>query len=78
MSEKKLTEEERLSIENIYLKLQNGQLQVQQLDAAKAQVVDGMRLLQQEMEKKRAELSEKYGVDISRTTVKPDGTIVEG
>lgn len=74
---KKLTEEERLSIENIYLKLQNCQLQVQNLDAMKNEIVGQMRQLKDEMEKKRAELTAKYGVPIERTSVKADGTIVE-
>jgi hypothetical protein len=34
-----------------------------------------MKTLQASMEKQRADLSEKYGVDISQTSVKPDGTI---
>lgn len=73
---KQLDEAERLRIENIYLKLQNCQLQVQNLDNAKSMVVQNMKELQGEMEKVRAELSLKYGTDISRTTVKADGTIV--
>lgn len=72
---KKLTDAERLDIENTYLKMQNLQLQVQNLDIMKGGLVDQMRELQKEMETKRAALSTKYGVDISRTTVGPDGTI---
>ena len=72
----RLTTEERLTIENLFLKLQNAQHQVQQLDQNKAALIDQMRQLQTEMEAQRAALSEKYGIDISRTTVKADGTIV--
>ena len=73
---KQLEEAERLKIENLYLKLQNCQLQVQNLDNSKALMILQMKELQAEMEKTRAELSAKYGTDISRTTVKADGTIV--
>jgi hypothetical protein len=71
-----LTEAERLSIENVYLRMQNMQLQVQNLDNTKAAIIEQMRALQAEMEQKKTALSEKYGVDIGRTTVKADGSIV--
>lgn len=70
-----LDEAERLKIENSFLKLQNMQLQVQNLDRAKADIIEGMRAEQQQMEKYRAELSAKYGTDISRTTVTAEGHI---
>jgi hypothetical protein len=73
--EQKLTEEERLGIENLFLKMQNCQLQVQAYDNAKAAIIMQMRDLQNEMDEKRRTLSLKYGTDITRTTVKPDGTI---
>lgn len=75
---KKLSREELLGIENIYLKMQNMQLQVQNLDAAKANIVEQMRELQKEMEAEKQKLSVKYGVDIGRHTVAPDGTIRVG
>lgn len=72
----KLTDTERLEIENIFLKIQNAQLQVQNIDNAKVALVEQMRELQKEMDEKRKALSAKYGVDITRATVKPDGTII--
>lgn len=72
----KLTEAERLGIENIYLRMQNLQLQVQSFDNMKAQAVMQMQQLQKDMEELRTALSQKYGVNITQTTVTPDGTIV--
>ena len=72
---KRLTEEERLTIENIYLKIQNAQMQITHYDTAKGQLIVEMRELQQKMENHRAALSAKYGVDIGRTTVTPSGEI---
>ncbi len=76
--QKKLTREELLSVENLYLKLQNMQLQVQNIDHAKAALIEQMREIQKEMDDVRAGLSQKYGVDIGRHTVAPDGTIRTG
>jgi hypothetical protein len=72
---KKLLEEERLAIENCYLKIQNAVLQMQGLDHQKAQLVETVRALQKEMEELKAKLSAKYGTPIERTTVQADGTI---
>ena len=77
-----LEEADRLRVENIYLKLVNLELQAKGLDQQKGMldmqknhIVEQMKGLQAEMEKERVALSAKYGVDISRTSVKPDGTI---
>src|ERR1039458_3605024 len=72
----RLTNEERLRIECVYLKMQVAQLTVQSLDNMKEQKVTEMRALQEEMTHLTAELSTKYGVPIGRTTVQADGTIV--
>jgi len=78
----KISEEDRLSVENIYLKIQNAAQTMQLLDVEKAkldnqknQLVDLIRQLQKEMDGKRAALSLKYGVPIERDTVGSDGTI---
>jgi len=71
----KLEEAERLAIENSYLKMQNMQLQMQNIDQAKQQLITDMRAEQAKMEAFRAKLSEKYNVDISRTTVDAEGNI---
>lgn len=63
-----LEEVERLKIENMYLRMQNLMLQVQQYDQAKAKAVEEMRGIQTDMENYRAELSLKYGCDVSRVT----------
>ena len=73
--DQKLLAEERLQIELLFTQLQNSQLQLQLLDAQKNQIIGSMREQQQAMEAYRAMLSAKYGVDIGRTTVAPNGTI---
>ena len=72
----KLTEEERLTIENSHLKQQNIQLQVAHIDREREKA---LALLQTEQAKFKGlleQLSAKYGVLIGPSTVKPDGTIV--
>lgn len=78
----KISEEDRLFVENIYLKIQNAAQTMQLLDVEKAklddkknQYIDLIRRLQKEMDVKRTALSEKYGMAISRDTVGADGTI---
>lgn len=72
----KLEEVDRLAIENIFLKMQVAQGQVEKCDQTKAQVVATMQQLQAEMQTKKTELAAKYGVDIGRTNILADGTIV--
>ena len=72
---KKLTEEERLTIENKYLHIQNLALQVERIDAQKAAAAEQIKELQKELTEYTAALSKKYGVDLTRTTVAANGTI---
>jgi hypothetical protein len=71
----KLAEEDRLAVENIYLKLQNLKLNIDMLDMQKKDAGMQMLQLQDAMRKKQAELSVKYGMPIESTTVMPDGTL---
>lgn len=71
----KLDEADRLAVENIYLKLQNLKLQIDLLDSQKKDAGMQMLKLQDDMRKKQAELSVKYGMSIEQTTVMPDGTL---
>ena len=72
----KIDEADRLAIENIFLRMQNSQLQLQNLEHKKNEVVMGMKELQTMMEAKREELSKKYGVVIGPKSLAPDGTII--
>lgn len=78
----KLEEADRLAVENIYLRLQHLKGQVDLCDAQKMllemQKKDAgqqMLQLQEQMKKKRDELSVKYGTPIDATSVSADGTI---
>ena len=72
----KLTLEEMQSIEILGLKVNHMQTMVQNLDLQKQQLINQMREGQKEMEVTVSRLSAKYGVDIRRSQVLPDGTIV--
>lgn len=74
--ERKLTPEEVFRVENYYLKIQNLHLQTQLLEAQKQQAYATLQQLQKELEAFRRELSDRYGVEIGRQSVRPDGTIV--
>jgi hypothetical protein len=71
----KLDEADRLAVENIYLKLQNLKLSIDLLDVQKKDAGMQMLKLQDDMRKKQAELSAKYGMPIEAATVSPDGTL---
>lgn len=73
----KLTEEERLRMENFFLRMQNIQLQVRELDAQKSNCFASLQDITAELETFRKQLTDKYGVEITRTTVKADGTLVQ-
>ena len=72
----KITEEDRLSVENKFLKMQLLQGQVQQLDKDKQLALLQMREIQRELEDQKRVLSQKYGIEIGPGTVTPDGIIV--
>lgn len=73
---KSLTSEERLRIENIYLKIQLGAAQVKELDASKLGVLDVMRKLQEELHAVEAELSLKYGTPVRKGLIGVDGKFI--
>jgi hypothetical protein len=78
----RLTEEERLSIENKFLRMQNATLQMQlidmqkdKMDQQKSKLSEDVQALEQALASERVVLSIKYGTSIERNTVKADGTI---
>ncbi len=78
----KITEEDRLAVENLYLRLTNLKLQCDMCDAQKLdlerkkiEAVGQMRDLQAQLKKKQAELSVKYGVPMGPEAIGPDGSI---
>lgn len=73
---KKLTTEERLQIENIYLKVENMRLQTERLQADVVQAVQLRQQYQGEMSALQTRLAEKYGVDMTKVKILPDGTIL--
>lgn len=77
---KKLTREEMLEIENLTLKVQNIALQEHRLQQDLIQANGTRRAFQEEVKKKRIELSTKYGIDLSGpgVMITPEGDILEG
>ena len=74
---KKLTVEERLEIENIYLKVENLVLQSERLRADIQKSVEMRTEQQNKMRELQARLSTKYGCDMTKVKILPDGTILE-
>jgi hypothetical protein len=74
----RLTEEDRLRMENKFLRVQNIQLQMQQLDNARQQATEKFTQESTELRTLQVELSAKYGIPVGPNTVRPDGTIVRG
>lgn len=64
-----------LTIENFYLKLQNGQMQLRELDRSKAGLIEDLKETQQQLEVARKALEVKYGCPIKMDTVGKDGRI---
>lgn len=73
---KKLTAEERLMIENLFLKVENMRLQTERLQADAIQAVTMRQQYQNEMAALQRALAEKYGVDMTKVKILPDGTIL--
>jgi hypothetical protein len=73
----KLEVEDKLRIENRYLRMQNLKLQVDLLDAQKKEAGLLLLKLQEEMKQDATDLQKKYGVPmLEGTQLRPDGTIV--
>lgn len=66
--------EDRLRAENLMLKLQNVQLQLQVMQADLAKALGSRQAIQLEMEKLRKEFLEIYGVDLATINIADDGT----
>lgn len=72
---KKLTEEERLRIENYHLKVENLRLQQERLQSDLRKSITMLQDLQVEIGKYQEALNEKYGVDLLKCHIAADGTI---
>jgi hypothetical protein len=72
-----LTEEERLRLENFTLRLMNIQMQEERLIAEVAKCREMGARAKKEGLAFRAELSVKYGMDISKCNITQDGAIIQ-
>ena len=77
---KKVSREDMLRVENIYLKIEHGKMQEQVM---KQEFTEGMRRLMVDRKKYQEEIlalsteySEKYGIKLGEAQILPDGTIV--
>jgi len=72
----KLSKEDRLEIENLFLKVENLKLQQLQLQRDITTSVEMRQKLQGEMSLLQLALSKKYGVDLQYCDIGLDGSIV--
>lgn len=75
--EKKITNEERLEIEVLIMKVQNMVLQQQAMQRDIIESVKQRQAYQGELEQIQKKLSAKYNIDMAKVEIRPDGTIVE-
>jgi hypothetical protein len=73
---KKLTNEERLEIENVYLQVENLRLQGERMQADLVRSVQMRQALQARMLELQTMLGVKYKVDMTKVQINPDGTIL--
>ena len=73
---KKLTNEERLEIENIYLQVENLRMQGERMQADLVRSVQMRQALQARMLEMQTALGVKYQVDMTKVQINPDGTIL--
>ena len=71
----KLTREEQLTLENLYLKVENLKLQRERLAQDYAKSGSLLQELQREAEACVVDLKKKYGVDLETSVIRPDGTL---
>ena len=74
---KMVSEEDRLRIENLQLKLQNCALQDERLARELTNCRETMAKIQKDIIEFRNTLGEKYGVDFTKTRIAPDGRLME-
>lgn len=70
----RITNEERLQLENFFLTLSNLQLQVEALDGKKRELLMSVKEVHTDFETYRKGLCEKYGREVGPATVNSDGT----
>jgi hypothetical protein len=73
--EPRLTREEQLTLENLYLKVENLKLQRERIIADYAKSGQMLQQLQREAEAYAVELKKKYGDDLPGAVIRPDGTV---
>jgi hypothetical protein len=74
----KLERADVLTLENFFLKIQNLKLQADKLQADYQRCGQLMQEQQNELRGFRDSLSGKYGVDLAKCQIGPDGTITKG
>lgn len=74
---RKITEEDRLTVENLYLRIENLALQKKLLQADLTRADELIREAQQKLVAKSADLQERYGFVLGRDQVGSDGTIIQ-
>ena len=73
---RRISAEDRLSVENIYLRLENLALQHKMLQKDLQKCEELIKEAQTKMLDKSKEFQEKYGIVLGRDQIGPDGTIL--
>jgi hypothetical protein len=73
---RKISEEDRLTVENLYLRIENLALQKKAMQHDLARADEMIRDAQQKLLSKSKEVQDKYGFVLGRDQVAPDGTIL--
>lgn len=71
----KVSREDRLEVENLSMKIQNVQLQLQIMQSDLQKALMTRNDLVEQMKKKRDEYMQKYGIDIATVAIADDGTV---
>lgn len=74
---RKISEEDRLAVENLYLRIENLALQQKLLQADLTKSGEMIKEAQQKLVAKSQEFQKKYGIKLGRDKISTDGTILE-
>lgn len=71
-----MEELDRVTMENHYLKLQNAQLQIQNIEGQKGDLINQIKSLQVRFEEFRKGLEKKYGMPVGPASIDKTGKLV--
>lgn len=69
--------EDRLRAENLTLKLENVQARMQSIQSEIQRLLESRNTIVGDMNKLKDEFIQKYGIDLTKVAIMPDGTVQE-